>query len=102
MDESVAVRRVVIKPTLDAALDRLKRTYHGLGDFLVSGSRCARVCAPTLTWAWWHGQSTVAREISHTIPPTFAPSLAIVYWPQLGYLIAVPARCEGQVGAHGR
>ena len=102
-DEAVSARRIVIKPTVDEDLDRIKRTYFGLGDFLVR-STCARSCPPhglgrRLLCAnlrhWLHTgtQSVVAREISQTIPPSFAPSLAIVYWPQLGYLIAVPARC---------
>ena len=101
-DEAVSARRIVIKPTVDEDLDRIKRTYFGLGDFLVR-STCARSCprtgwagvcfAPTHAWLHTGTQSVVAREISQTIPPSFAPSLAIVYWPQLGYLIAVPARC---------
>ena len=44
-DEAVSARRIVIKPTVDEDLDRIKRTYFGLGDFLVR-STCARSCPP--------------------------------------------------------
>ena len=48
-DEAVSARRIVIKPTVDEDLDRIKRTYFGLGDFLVR-STCARSC-PRTGWA---------------------------------------------------
>jgi len=37
-------------------------------------------------------QSKVALEIRKSIPVTFATSLNVVYWPQLGYLVALPLR----------
>ena len=85
---------------MDDNLDSIKRTYYGLGDFLVrSANASIRVykgahCSVQRPWRWARqfAQSAVAKEVGKTIPPTFAPTLAIVYWPQLGYLIAVPAR----------
>ncbi|KAG0229575.1 MutS protein msh5 [Actinomortierella wolfii] len=67
-DESLVEGRCVVKPNVDEELDRMRQTYHGLGSFL----------------------SEVAKDISKTIPSHFASTINVVYFPQLGYLIAVP------------
>ena len=36
----------------------------------------------------------MATDISAAIPPQFASTLNVVYFPQLGYLIAVPMKSE--------
>nr|CAG8531242.1 9277_t:CDS:10 [Entrophospora candida] len=71
-DGSVKENRIVIKPYIDEDLDEMKRVYDGLDDFL----------------------SEVANEISTTIPNEITTSLNVIYYPQLGYLIAVPLKLE--------
>ncbi|CAJ0825893.1 5140_t:CDS:10 [Entrophospora sp. SA101] len=62
----------MIKPYIDEDLDEMKRVYDGLDDFL----------------------SEVANEISTTIPNEITTSLNVIYYPQLGYLIAIPLKLE--------
>lgn len=35
-------------------------------------------------------QTSVASQIGTEIPPSFATSLSVIYFPQLGYLITIP------------
>jgi len=53
---------------VDEHLDEMRRTYQGLDSFL----------------------SQIAKEISETIPTEFTHAINVIYFPQLGYLIAVP------------
>ncbi|CAH1762843.1 6722_t:CDS:10 [Entrophospora sp. SA101] len=71
-DGSVKENRIMIKPYIDEDLDEMKRVYDGLDDFL----------------------SEVANEISTTIPNEITTSLNVIYYPQLGYLIAIPLKLE--------
>ncbi|KAG9319483.1 hypothetical protein KVV02_002732 [Mortierella alpina] len=67
-DESIVEGRCVVKHNVDEELDRMRQTYHGLDSFL----------------------SEIAKEISMTIPSDFASVINVIYFPQLGYLIAAP------------
>lgn len=53
---------------MDEHLDEMRRTYQGLDSFL----------------------SQIAKEISETIPTEFTHAINVIYFPQLGYLVAVP------------
>jgi len=64
--ESKAVNRIVILPGIDEELDEKKETYNGLDRFL----------------------SLVADQEAGLLPDDFPP-FNIVYYPQLGYLIAI-------------
>ncbi|PPR05412.1 hypothetical protein CVT24_008026 [Panaeolus cyanescens] len=67
-EESTNNDRVCVRPGIDEDLDNRKHVYHGIDSIL----------------------SNVAQQISETVPPHFAVSLNVVYFPQLGYLISVP------------
>ncbi|KZP31496.1 hypothetical protein FIBSPDRAFT_907696 [Athelia psychrophila] len=67
-EESSNTGRVCVRPKIDEGLDNHKYILAGLGSVL----------------------SKVAEQISSTIPPNFAPSLNVSYFPQLGFLITVP------------
>ncbi|OCH92840.1 hypothetical protein OBBRIDRAFT_725988 [Obba rivulosa] len=67
-EESINSGRVCVRPHIDEDLDNLKHIYHGIDDVL----------------------SKVARRISEMVPPDYATSLNVVYFPQLGFLICVP------------
>ncbi|CAA7258834.1 unnamed protein product [Cyclocybe aegerita] len=67
-EESSTNERVCVRPHIDEDLDNRKHVYHGIDSIL----------------------STVAEQIADTVPPDFAASLNVVYFPQLGYLICVP------------
>ncbi|KAH7919581.1 hypothetical protein BV22DRAFT_1108014 [Leucogyrophana mollusca] len=67
-EESAAAGRVCVRPHIDEELDNRKHVYHGIDAVL----------------------SKVAEQISQTIPADYAPSLNVVYFPQLGFLICVP------------
>ncbi|KAI0947282.1 hypothetical protein AcV7_009742 [Taiwanofungus camphoratus] len=67
-EESANADRVCVRPHIDEELDNLKHIYHGIDSVL----------------------SKVAQTISATVPPDYASSLNVVYFPQLGFLICVP------------
>ncbi|KAJ3837138.1 muts domain V-domain-containing protein [Lentinula raphanica] len=71
-EESAEARRVCVRPHIDEELDNRKHVYHGIDSVL----------------------SKVAERISQVVPPEYASSLNIVYFPQLGFLICVPMRDE--------
>ncbi|KAF9302195.1 MutS protein msh5 [Mortierella antarctica] len=73
-DESVIEGRCVVKHNVDEHLDEMRRTYQGLDSFL----------------------SQIAKEISETIPTEFTHAINVIYFPQLGYLIAVPMNANWQ------
>ncbi|KAL2920372.1 hypothetical protein HK105_200445 [Polyrhizophydium stewartii] len=66
-DESKLAVRLVVKPDVDETLDSLKSTYNQLEEIL----------------------SGVAAQVAPTLPAGIASSLNVVYFPQLGYLIAI-------------
>ncbi|KAF9476534.1 hypothetical protein BDN70DRAFT_863087 [Pholiota conissans] len=67
-EESTCNDRICVRPHIDEDLDNRKHVYHGIDTVL----------------------SNVAEQLSLTVPETFAKSLNVVYFPQLGYLICVP------------
>ncbi|CDO75430.1 hypothetical protein BN946_scf184916.g14 [Trametes cinnabarina] len=67
-EESMNAGRVCIRPHIDEELDNLKHIYHGIDAVL----------------------SKIAIRVSATIPPDYASSLNVVYFPQLGFLVCVP------------
>lgn len=60
-------RRTVVKPGIDEMLDKMKETYGDLESIL----------------------GTVARHISSTLPSGLGMELNVVFFPQIGFLIAV-------------
>ncbi|KAH9841446.1 DNA mismatch repair protein MutS [Rhodofomes roseus] len=76
-EESALAGRVCVRPHIDEELDNLKHIYNGIDSVL----------------------SRVAQQISETIPPDYASSLNVVYFPQLGFLICVPMLEEWKTDA---
>ncbi|TFK74858.1 hypothetical protein BDN72DRAFT_832971 [Pluteus cervinus] len=78
-EESSSTGRVCVRAHIDEDLDNRKHMYHGINSVL----------------------SNVAEQISNKIPPDYASSLNVVYFPQLGYLICIPMperwRTEGGI-----
>ncbi|KAI0352675.1 hypothetical protein OH77DRAFT_1513212 [Trametes cingulata] len=77
-EESTNAGRVCVRPHIDEELDNLKHIYHGIDAVL----------------------SKVATQISGSVPPNYASSLNVVYFPQLGFLVCVPMQDEwlGEAG----
>ncbi|KAH7915490.1 DNA mismatch repair protein MutS [Hygrophoropsis aurantiaca] len=75
-EESAIAGRVCVRPHIDEELDKRKHVYNGIDGVL----------------------SKVAEQICHTIPPDYAPSLNVVYFPQLGFLICIPMLDEWKTG----
>ncbi|KAJ7644219.1 DNA mismatch repair protein MutS [Roridomyces roridus] len=71
-EESANSGRICVRPHIDEELDNRKHVYHGIDAVL----------------------SKVAEQICQTVPPDYAASLNIVYFPQLGFLICVPTKEE--------
>ncbi|RHZ44737.1 MutS family protein MSH5 [Aspergillus thermomutatus] len=71
--------RTVVKPGLDRELDRMKDTYDGLNDLL----------------------KEVAIEIAGTIPESLDIDVNVIYFPQLGFNIAVPLNDRGEAAYSG-
>ncbi|KAF7977709.1 hypothetical protein HWV62_2978 [Athelia sp. TMB] len=67
-EESANMGRVCVRPKIDEELDKRKYILAGLGSVL----------------------SKVAEQISSAIPPDYTTSLNVSYFPQLGFLIAIP------------
>ncbi|BGP41924.1 hypothetical protein JCM10449v2_005921 [Rhodotorula kratochvilovae] len=59
--------KVCVRPGIDAELDALRRTYDGLPNLL----------------------SSIAKDLARDLPYQLADELSLVYFPQLGYLIAI-------------
>lgn len=68
-----------MKPGLDRELDRMKDTYDGLNDLL----------------------KEVATEIAATIPESLDIDVNVIYFPQLGFNIAVPLNDMGEAAYSG-
>ncbi|KIY71247.1 hypothetical protein CYLTODRAFT_346399 [Cylindrobasidium torrendii FP15055 ss-10] len=77
-EESSQAGRVCVRAHVDEELDNRKTVYYGIDSVL----------------------SNVAQKLSTVVPPDYASSLNIVYFPQLGFLICVPMREEwrGEAG----
>lgn len=67
-EESKVANRVVVKPRLNRELDDLRAFYAGLPDFL----------------------SISAKEISGRFTKSNISSISLVYFPQIGFLLAIP------------
>ena len=72
-DESRLQHRTVVCPRIDIELDQLKHDYNGLESML----------------------SAIGREIAKGVPAKFSPTLNVIYFPQIGFLISV--QCEPDV-----
>jgi DNA mismatch repair protein MSH5 len=72
LEQSIEQHRTIVKRGVDERLDEIKDIYDGMGDLL----------------------SEAAVAITRTLPADFQPNLNVVYFPQLGYHIAVPINAE--------
>jgi DNA mismatch repair protein MSH5 len=68
IDESEEQQRTIVKPGVDHELDELKDTYSGLESLL----------------------KKVATEIASEVPSFLDIEVNVIYFPQLGFNIAVP------------
>lgn len=69
----------MVKPGLDRDLDRMKDSYDGLNSLL----------------------KQVAIEIATTIPEHFDIDVNVIYFPQLGFNIAIPLNDRGEAAFNG-
>ncbi|PBK97772.1 hypothetical protein ARMGADRAFT_1044451 [Armillaria gallica] len=76
-EESTQAGRVCVRPLIDEELDNRKLVYYGIDSVL----------------------SKVAQQMSQLVPANYAPSLNIVYFPQLGFLVCIPMLKEWQTEA---
>lgn len=67
-DESLQQHRTVVKHGVSEELDEQKRLYEGISDLL----------------------SEVARDIAGNVPAGLVDNLNVIYFPQIGFLIAMP------------
>ena len=72
------MHRTVVNVGIDPELDEMKRTYDGLGDLL----------------------SEISHEIAETVPALFDLKLNVVFFPQIGFLIAIPNNATTGRGAY--
>jgi DNA mismatch repair protein MSH5 len=66
-DESIVQHRIVVKSHVDEDLDAIKRNWDGLEDLL----------------------SQVSRAMEPRVPPNLRATLNVIYFPQVGFIIAV-------------
>ncbi|KAI9036427.1 MutS family protein MSH5 [Aspergillus affinis] len=79
IDSSEEQGRTVVKPGLDRELDKMKDTYDGLSSLL----------------------KQVAIEIATTIPESLEINVNVIYFPQLGFNIAIPLTERGEASYVG-
>ncbi|OJJ63521.1 hypothetical protein ASPSYDRAFT_190986 [Aspergillus sydowii CBS 593.65] len=79
IDSSDEQGRTVVKPGLDRELDRMKDSYDGLNSLL----------------------KQVAIEVATTIPASFDIDVNVIYFPQLGFNIAIPLTNAGEAAYNG-
>ncbi|KAE8149295.1 muts domain V-domain-containing protein [Aspergillus avenaceus] len=79
IDSSEEQGRTVVKPGLDRELDKLKDSYDGLSSLL----------------------KEVAVEIASTIPEDLDIDVNVIYFPQLGFNIAIPLDDRGEAAFMG-
>ncbi|WEW55811.1 hypothetical protein PRK78_001244 [Emydomyces testavorans] len=68
LESSVREHRTVVQPRVDQELDKLKETYNGMDSLL----------------------SQIAAIIAGTLPEGLSNELNVIYFPQLGFNIAIP------------
>jgi DNA mismatch repair protein MSH5 len=66
---SLDTHRTVVNPGVDEALDEIKRTYAGIEDLL----------------------GHTSRNVANSIPQRYGLNLNVVFFPQIGFLICMPA-----------
>ncbi|KAE8355541.1 muts domain V-domain-containing protein [Aspergillus coremiiformis] len=79
IDSTEEQGRTVVKPGLDRGLDKLKDSYDGLSSLL----------------------KQVAIEIATTIPESLDIDVNVIYFPQLGFNIAIPLNNRGEAAFAG-
>ncbi|RAL10511.1 MutS family protein MSH5 [Aspergillus homomorphus CBS 101889] len=79
IDSSEEQGRTVVKPGIDRELDRMKDTYDGLNSLL----------------------KKVATEIAGEIPGFYDIDVNVIYFPQLGFNIAIPLNQAGDAAYRG-
>ncbi|OJK00308.1 hypothetical protein ASPACDRAFT_52053 [Aspergillus aculeatus ATCC 16872] len=79
IDSSEEQGRTVVKPGIDRALDRMKDNYDGLNSLL----------------------KRIAREIAGEIPEFYGIDVNVIYFPQLGFNIAIPLNQAGDAAYRG-
>ncbi|GFN19030.1 MutS family protein MSH5 [Aspergillus tubingensis] len=79
IDSSEEQGRTVVKPGIDRELDRIKDRYDGMNSLL----------------------KQVAIEIATTIPESYDIDVNVIYFPQLGFNIAVPLNETGDAAYRG-
>ncbi|KAI9924802.1 MutS protein msh5 [Aspergillus wentii] len=79
IDSSEEQSRTVVKPGLDRELDRMKDSYDGLNSLL----------------------KQVAIDIATTIPESLDIDVNVIYFPQLGFNIAIPLKDGGEAAFNG-
>ncbi|RAK97016.1 MutS family protein MSH5 [Aspergillus ibericus CBS 121593] len=79
IDSSEEQGRAVVKPGIDRELDRMKDNYDGLNSLL----------------------KQVAIEIATTIPESYDIDVNVIYFPQLGFNIAIPLNEGGDPAYRG-
>ena len=72
------MHRTVVNLGIDPDLDEMKRKYDGLGDLL----------------------SEVTHDIAETVPAVFDIQLNVIFFPQIGFLIATPKIAATGKGAY--
>ncbi|RAH87549.1 DNA mismatch repair protein Msh5 [Aspergillus japonicus CBS 114.51] len=79
IDSSEEQGRTVVKPGIDRALDRMKDNYDGLNSLL----------------------KKIAIEIAGEIPEFYDIDVNVIYFPQLGFNIAIPLNQAGDAAYRG-
>ncbi|PWY81426.1 DNA mismatch repair protein Msh5 [Aspergillus eucalypticola CBS 122712] len=79
IDSSEEQGRTVVKPGIDRELDRIKDRYDGMNSLL----------------------KQVAVEIATTIPESYDIDVNVIYFPQLGFNIAIPLNEAGDAAYRG-
>lgn len=74
MESSIQEHRNVVKSRVDQDLDKLKETYNGMDSLL----------------------SQVAVAIAASLPDNLSNELNVIYFPQLGFNIAIPLNEQGR------
>jgi DNA mismatch repair protein MSH5 len=79
IDSSEEQSRTVVKQGLDRNLDRMKDRYDGLSSLL----------------------KHVAMDVASTIPQNLDIDINVIYFPQLGFNIAIPLNDRGEATYNG-
>jgi DNA mismatch repair protein MSH5 len=74
-DKSKTEKRVIPKPGVDVELDELRQVYEGLGNFLTE----------------------FGKEEFFQYDSELVPALKCVYYPQIGFLVAVPVLSDHSI-----